>query len=53
MARSSRWLEALIPLAIIFAIVAIVAGFWMYTPIVLVAVLVLVILRLRHGTPPE
>lgn len=53
MARRSRWFEALIPLAILFGVVAIIAGFWMYTPIVLIAIVVLVILRLRHGAPPE
>lgn len=53
MAGNTRWIQALIPLAIVFGIVAIIAGFWMYTPIVLIAVLIVLLLRMRHGAPPE
>lgn len=52
-AGNTRWIQALIPLAIVFGIVAIIAGFWMYTPIVLIAVLIVLLLRMRHGAPPE
>jgi hypothetical protein len=46
------WLKIVIALAIVFGIVGIIAGAWMFAPLILIAIVLLVLMPKLGGVPP-
>ena len=46
------WLKVVIGLAIVFGIVGVVAGGWMFAPLILIGIVLLVLMPKMGGVPP-
>lgn len=50
--KSQVWVSVLAGIAVLFGIVALVAGAWMFAPLIVIGLIALVVLRSRKQTPP-
>jgi hypothetical protein len=46
------WLKAVIALAIVFGIIGVVAGGWMFAPLIIIGIVLLVLMPKLGGVPP-
>ena len=51
-AAKPAWLKVVIGLAIVFGLIGVVAGGWMFAPLILVGIVLLLLMPRLRGVPP-